>query len=199
LSSDKIGLSNAILTYANLQFATSTLPIWQLSTLPSIRTVDPAKFSLNSYVHAVDIPNLMVMPAGPLPPNPAELLDSKAMEHFLTALAGSGVEVIIFDTPPLLGLSDANILAPKVDGVLMVVDITNANKKNLKRAKAHLAQSESRVLGCVVNKQRQSRGDSAYSYYYYYTFEEEDQNKSMHNGHNPGVFTTQESWPQSQR
>jgi non-specific protein-tyrosine kinase len=207
-----IGLSNAILTYANLQFATSTLPIWQLSTLPSIRTVDPAKFSLNSYVHAVDIPNLMIMPAGPLPPNPAELLDSKAMEHFLTALAGSGVEVIIFDTPPLLGLSDANILAPKVDGVLMVVDITNANKKNLKRAKAHLAQSESRVLGCVVNKQRQSRGDSAYSYYYYYTFEEEDQSKglyypkkedqskSMQNGHNPGVLTTQGlPRPQSQR
>jgi len=132
----------------------------------------------------------MVMPTGPLPPNPAELLDSKAMEHFLTALAGSGVEVIIFDTPPLLGLSDANILAPKVDGVLMVVDITNANKKNLKRAKAHLAQSESRVLGCVVNKQRQSRGDSAYSYYYYYTFEEEAQSKSMHNGHVPSVPTT---------
>ena len=108
--------------------------------------------------------------------------------------------MIIFDTPPLLGLSDANILAPKVDGVLMVVDITNANKKNLKRAKAHLAQSESHVLGCVVNKQRQSRKDSAYSYYYYYRLEEEDQSKSMyrpeqedqsksmHNGHNPGVL-----------
>ncbi len=202
LSSDKIGLSNAILTYANLQFATSTLPIWQLSTLPSIRRVDPASFSLNSYVHEVGIPNLMVMPTGPLPPNPAELLDSKAMEHFLTALAGSGVEMIIFDTPPLLGLSDANILAPKVDGVLMVVDITNANKKNLTRAKAHLAQSESRVLGCVVNKQRQSRKDSVYSYYYYYTFEEEDQSKSMyrpqqedqsksmHNGHAPSVPAT---------
>ena len=94
----------------------------------------------------------------------------------------------------------------------MVVDITNANKKNLKRAKAHLAQSESRVLGCVVNKQRQNRRDSAYSYYYYYTFEEEDQSKSMyypkkedqsksmHNGHNPGVLTTQGlPWPQSQR
>src|SRR5207247_4355145 len=99
-------------------------------------------------------------------------------------------EVVVFDTPPLLGLSDANILAPRVDGVLMVVDITNANKKNLKRAKAHLAQSESRVLGCVVNKQRQSRKDSAYSYYYYYTFEEEAQSKSMHNGHVPSVPTT---------
>jgi len=133
------------------------------------------------------------------------------MEHFFTALASCGAEVIIFDTPPLLGLSDANILAPKVDGVLMVVDITNAKKKNLKRAKAHLAQSESHVLGCVVNKQRQSRKDSAYSYFYSYRLEEEnqsestyspqkeDQSKSMHNGHNPGVLTTQESWPPGQR
>ena len=81
----------------------------------------------------------------------------------------------------------------------------------MKRAKAHLAQSESHVLGCVMNKQRQSRKDSAYSYFYSYRYEEEnqgestyspkieDQSKSMHNGHNPGVFTTQESWPQSQR
>jgi Mrp family chromosome partitioning ATPase len=81
----------------------------------------------------------------------------------------------------------------------MVVDITNANKKNLKRAKAHLVQSESLVLGCVVNKQRQSRKDSAYSYYYYYRLEEEKQSKSMHNGHNLGVLTTQGSWPPSQR
>ncbi len=184
LPTNKIGFSNAIVAYANLQFATSMVSTSQSSTLA------PASFSLNSYLHAVGIPNLLVMPAGPLPPNPPELLDSKAMEGIFTALASCGAEVIIFDTPPLLGLSDANILAPRVDGVLMVVDITNANKKNLKRVKAHLAQSESHVLGCVVNKQRQSRKDSAYSYYYYYRLEEVDQSKSMHNGHVPSVPAT---------
>jgi len=200
------GFSNAIVACANLQFATSGLSTEQSSALA------PAGFSLNLYMHAVGIPNLLVMPAGPLPPNPPELLDSKAMEYFLKVLASCGAEMVIFDTPPLLGLSDANILAPKIDGVLVVVDITNANKKNLKRAKAHLAQSESRVLGCVVNKQHQSRKDSAYSYYYYYTFEKEDQGKSMYrpqqedqsksmqNGHNPGVLTTQGlPWSSSQR
>ena len=72
----------------------------------------------------------------------------------------------------------------------MVVDITSANKKNLKRAKELLAKSGSRVLGCVVNKQRQSRKDSAYSYYYYYSAEEEGQGKSMQNGHVPSVPAT---------
>ncbi len=211
LPTAEIGLSNAIVACANLQFATSTLPISRSSTPPPTGSLTPTNFSLNLYMHQVGVPNLLVMTAGPVPPNPPELLASKAMEHFFTALASCGAEVIIFDTPPLLGLSDANILAPKVDGVLMVVDITNANKKNLKRAKAHLAQSESHVLGCVVNKQRQSRKDSAYSYFYSYRLEEEnqsestysskkeDQSKSMHNGHNPGVLTTQESWPPGQR
>src|SRR5207249_167215 len=156
-------------TCANLQFATSTLPTPRSSTPPHTGSLTPTSFSLNLYMHPVGVPNLLVMTAGPVPPNPPELLASEAMEHFFTALASCGAEVIIFDTPPLLGLSDANILAPKVDGVLMVVDVTSANnKKNLKRVKALLAQSESRVLGCVVNKQRQSRKDSAYSYYYNY-------------------------------
>ncbi len=213
LSTAESGLSNAIVACANVQFATSMLSTPRSSMPPATGSLTPTNFSLNLYMHQVGVPNLLVMTAGPVPPNPPELLASKAMEHFFTALASCGAEVIIFDTPPLLGLSDANILAPKVDGVLMVVDITNANKKNLKRAKAHLAQSESHVLGCVVNKQRQSRKDSAYSYSYSYSYrleeenqsestyspKKEDQSKSMHNGHNPGVLTTQESWPPGQR
>jgi Mrp family chromosome partitioning ATPase/capsular polysaccharide biosynthesis protein len=177
LSTFKMGLSNAIVAYAELQSAAST----SSTRLSSAQVPSPASFSLTSYTQAVSIPNLLVMPTGPLPPNPPELLDSKAMEHFFTALTDFGAEVVIFDAPPMLGLSDANILAPKVDGVLMVVDITNANKKNLKQVKALLAQSGSRVLGCVVNKQPESRRDSAYSYYYAY------QSKGMQNSHVPSM------------
>jgi len=165
-----MGFSNAILAFslpatantpADQQvFATmkSTAPS---STSPVIKTP-----SLDPFVHTVDIPNLVVMPSGPLPPNPPELLDSKAMQHFFAALTTSGVEVVIFDTPPLLGLSDSSILASKVDGTLVVVDITRANKKDLKRVKALLVQAGAHVLGCLANKQRRSRKDTAYSYYY---------------------------------
>jgi len=177
----KMGLSNAIVACAELQF--TALP----SSILKSSTPFPPSLSLNSYMYAVDIPNLLVMPAGPLPPNPPELFDSEAMERFFIALASSGAEVVIFDTPPLLGLSDANILAPKVGGVLVVVDITRAQKKNLKQAKKLLAQAGSHVLGCVVNKQRQRRKDSAYSYYYSYQAEEEDQSMNKQNGHVPYV------------
>lgn len=182
LPADRMGLSNAVVACSQPQLANSMLPMLQ-SSQPFL--ID---FSLDSYMHEVNIPNLRVMPAGPLPPSPPELLASEAMEHFFTTLASCGAEVIIFDTPPLLGLSDANILAPKVDGVLVVVDITSANKKNLRQMKALLAQSGSRVLGCIVNKQRRSRQDNAYSYYYYYRTKEEDEGKSKQNGHVPTVL-----------
>ncbi len=168
LPTGKSGLSNAIVACSQLQFVASTPFMGQASQPLS------AGFSLEPYLHSVDIPNLRVMPSGPNPPNPPELLDSKAMERFFTALASSGAEVIIFDTPPLIGLSDASILASKVDGVLVVVDITTATKKNLKLMKALLIQSGSRVLGCIVNKQRQNRNDNAYSYYYQATEEDGD-------------------------
>jgi len=169
LPGDKIGLSNAILAFSTAvppqtpsqQFSLLSSPLGSTSTA-SMPTV-----SLDPFVHAVGIPNLRVMPSGPLPPNPSELLDSKAMERLFKGIEIYGAEVVIFDTPPILGLSDASILASKVDGVLVVADITRANKKNLKQVKEILTQANAHILGCVVNKQRPARHDRSYSYYYY--------------------------------
>ncbi len=169
LPADRLGLSNAVLAFsapaapAPLDFeARTSLGITARATEAS--SVNP---SLKPYVYSVNVPNLWVMPSGPLPPNPPELLDSKAMQRFYNALIGSGFDVIIFDSPPLLGLADASILATLVDGALVVVDITQANSNNLNQIKTLLVQAGTRVLGYVVNKQRQHRGDvSTYSYYY---------------------------------
>ena len=158
LSSDKVGLSNAILACAH-----------QASLSATSKVQGATSISLEPYMHTVNIPNLRVMPAGPLPPNPPELLDSKAMEYFLQSISRCGAEIVIFDTPPLLGLSDSSILAAKVDGTLVVVDITQANIKNVKQVKALLTQAGARVLGCVVNKETTRRKQGAYGYYYYYS------------------------------
>jgi tyrosine-protein kinase len=183
LSSDKMGLSNAVLAFSMPKLpetppfavsvsdgpVTNTHASHRLhpTTLQQADALTDTSLSLEPFVHAVGIPNLWVMPSGPLPPNPPELLDSKAMQRLLTVIANYGGEVVIFDTPPLLGLSDVSILASKVDGTLVVVDITRANKKLLKQTKAALMQAGAHVLGCVVNKQRRSRHDTSYSYYYY--------------------------------
>lgn len=161
IPADKMGLSNAILAFS--------MPIPTTTSVPPSSTPTTHKSSLDPFIYGVDIPNLRVMPSGSLPPNPPELLDSKALQHLFMALASCGAEIVIFDTPPLLGLSDASILASKVDGTLVVVDITRTKKGNLKQMKALLVHAGARVLGCVVNKQPHSRNDTGYPYYYYST------------------------------
>ncbi len=182
VSEDKIGLSNAVVAFSQMQFLTPLSSIRQMSMPFS------SHFSLDPFMHTVGIPNLRVIPSGPLPPNPPEFLDSKAMERLFRAIGECGAEVIIFDAPPLLGLSDTSILAPKVDGTLVVVDITHANKKHLKQMKAVLTQTGTHVLGCVVNRQRARRKDAAYSYYYL-NEEEGREEKLSRNGHAAAPIT----------
>ncbi|GAC1658016.1 MAG: polysaccharide biosynthesis tyrosine autokinase [Ktedonobacteraceae bacterium] len=164
LPADALGFSNAILAFsmpttahslASKQFPAYTTSTGLASTL-----------SIDMFFSAVDIPNLCVMTSGPLPPNASELLESKVMRRVFEAFTISGAEVIIIDTPPLLGLSDASILAPKVDGVIVVANITHTTKKNLKQVKAILTQAGAQVIGSVVNQQRRNRGNTP-DYYYY--------------------------------
>ena len=176
LAADKRGLSNAVMAYS---MPGSANPSFTPQFMPFNAPVQPAGASnttnslLEPYIHAVGMPNLRIMPSGPLPPNPSELLDSKAMQQLFTAFTNCGAEVIIFDAPPVRGLSDASILAAKVDGTLVVVDAMRASKGHLKQVKTLLAQAGAHVLGCVMNKQRRSRHDSSYSYYYYYRGDEQ--------------------------
>jgi Mrp family chromosome partitioning ATPase len=162
------GFSNAIMSFSMPRAANA--PVYQIITpgaytRPSFTPVVSSELTLDPFVQAVDIPNLCVMPSGPLPPNPPELLNSRAMQGFFAALSNCGAEVVIFDTPALLGVSDASILASKVDGTLVVVDISRASTGNLMQVKALLGQAGARVLGCVVNKQRRSRKDIPYANY----------------------------------
>ena len=169
IPADKMGLSNAILALSKPTTANPSAQYQSATPTTSVASSSAStapESSLDPFVHAANIPNLCVMPSGPLPPNPTELLDSQAMQRFFTALASYGAEVVIFDTPPLLGLPDASILASKVDGTLVVVDITRDTKGDLKQMKTLLVLAGARVLGCVVNKQQRQRNDTIYSYYH---------------------------------
>lgn len=171
LTAEKQGLSNAILAFGIPIAANSSSNSQFLSPASSLQqssTSNSAHFSLEPYTHSVSIPNLRVMPSGPLPPNPADLLDSKAMQRLFAALATCGAEIVIVDAPPIRGLSDAGIMASKVDGTLVVVDIARSNKSYLLQTKTLLLQAGAHVIGCVANKQRRSRHDTSSYYYYQY-------------------------------
>ncbi len=194
---DAMGLSNAILAFS--MPSTDHLPAYHqfTATTPALPSgaLTTAKTSLDPFIHSVDIPNLCVMPSGPLPPNPPELLDSIAMQRLFAALAICGTEIVIFDAPPLLGLSDASILASKVDGALVIVDITRARKGNLKQVKTVLEQAGARVLGCIVNKQHRSRKGTIYSYYYYNDGRDNKGKRRTSRGNSPAALPTRPDAP----
>ncbi|MGH8586420.1 MAG: GumC family protein [Gammaproteobacteria bacterium] len=128
-------------------------------TSDSIGPVDVTQYA--------DIPNLFAIPAGPVPPNPAELLGSARMVDLL-ALAAEKVDYVILDGPPILGLADGLILASLARGTVVVVEAAATRRDHLIGALKRLAGAQARVLGGVFNKL--SRRDSAYSYYHSYYY-----------------------------
>jgi capsular polysaccharide biosynthesis protein/Mrp family chromosome partitioning ATPase len=166
LPPDTLGFSDAVLNLSMLdasQNSASHPLVGSASTFSSLNDLETTPFSLETFLHTVGIPNLWVMPSGPLPSNPPEFLESKAMRRFLTAIANCGVEVVIFDMSPLLGLSDASILASKVDGTLLVVDTTRVTKERLRKVKTIISQTGVCMIGCVANKLPHKRSDNAYA------------------------------------
>ncbi len=111
------------------------------------------------------------------------------MQRLLSVIENCGIEVVIFDTAPLLGLSDTSILASKVDSALVVVDTVQSTKGKLKQMKAVLAQTNVHVLGCVANKLKHKRNDSAY-YYDQHSQDQDSSMKSPRNGHIPAIPVT---------
>jgi capsular exopolysaccharide synthesis family protein len=113
------------------------------------------------------VESLRVMPSGPLPPNPAELLGSERMKARLDQMKELA-DVIVFDSPPVLAVADATILGALTSGVILVVDAGRTRSDMVRRAKKMLDQVGLKVLGVVLNKLTPGRGRGYYYYYYYH-------------------------------
>lgn len=94
--------------------------------------------------------NLWLLPSGPLPPNPAEILGSRRMEEIIAALKARA-DVILFDAPPAIAVTDAAVLGTKVDGVLLVIRAGKTRREHAQRAKELLERVKVRVVGAVLN------------------------------------------------
>ena len=111
------------------------------------------------------IPGLYVIPAGPVPTNPAELLFSPRFGQALTVL-GERFAHIVIDTPPMLGVSDSLVLAPRVDGVILVLRHGHAGRDAAQRAVQMLGSVRARVLGVVLNHADVRTTAAGYPYYH---------------------------------
>ncbi|WP_374702796.1 CpsD/CapB family tyrosine-protein kinase [Bacillus sp. UMB0893] len=106
---------------------------------------------------------LSLLTSGPIPPNPAELMASKTMRQFI-ADAKRDYDIVLFDTPPVLAVADAQILSNSVDGVVLVVSSGRTELESAKKAKELLEQAQAKILGTVLNNKKVQ--DSHYYYYY---------------------------------
>ncbi|HSN76359.1 MAG TPA: polysaccharide biosynthesis tyrosine autokinase, partial [Anaerolineae bacterium] len=137
-----------------------------LSTALLDRGRDPAV-----YLQDTDVANLRVMTTGPIPPNPAEMLNSARMHEMIEILKGEA-DVVLFDTPPVLAVADTSILASQVDGTLLVVWAGRTRGEMLVQATERLLSLGVAPLGVVLNKLTQRRGSYYYNTYYYYASRE---------------------------
>ncbi len=109
-----------------------------------------AKGPIEPALQAVNVPNLQVLTSGPLPPNPAELLGSQRMLDVIEALK-SRADIVLFDAPPVIAVTDASVLGTRVDGALLVVQAGQTRREQAKRARQQLEKLHIRVVGAVLS------------------------------------------------
>ena len=123
----------------------------------------------NGLIVPTSVPNLYFIPAGPIPPNPAELLSSGRMKQLLAELSLE-YEHVVLDSPPLLSITDATVLSVLVDGVILVVRFGKTTREVVRHMRHMLASVNARVLGVVLNGVALNSVDYYYYYYSYYGY-----------------------------
>lgn len=107
------------------------------------------------------VEGLSILTSGPLPPNPADLLGSRRMAEVIAALA-QRADQVLFDTPPVVAVTDAAVLATKVDGVLLVISAGKTRREYARSAVQRLQQVGARLVGTVVTNLQMGAGFRGY-------------------------------------
>lgn len=122
--------------------------------------------TLESVMRPTKLDTLKVITSGPIPPNPAELLDSNRMRRILETLR-SQADLLIIDSPPVLAVADASIVGARCSGVILVIDAGRTRSDISRRAVETLNKTGTKVLGVVLNRISPRRAAGDYYYYYY--------------------------------
>lgn len=114
-----------------------------------------------------EVPNLWIVPSGPIPPNPSELLSSDRMREWVKALR-SRFDFVVFDTPPVLAVTDAVIAGQLVDGVVLTLCAAKVTREEARECRDRLRQAGIKVLGAVLNRFRATTAGLLGKRYRYY-------------------------------
>ncbi|WP_278588079.1 CpsD/CapB family tyrosine-protein kinase [Limosilactobacillus pontis] len=143
--------------------------------LTTILTSHARTIDLNKIIQSSGIDNLSVLPSGPTPPNPAELLSSQRMKDFLKA-AKERYDMVIVDVPPMLEVTDTQVISHYLDAVVLVVKQGQTQKLGAKRTVELLKLAHANLLGYVMNDVP-SDGSAGYGYGYGYGYGNNEDDK----------------------
>lgn len=138
-----------------------------LTGLTNLLTAPEA--SIHDYIAQSHTEGLFILSSGPVPPNPAELLGSKRMRQIQEELENA-FDLVIFDTPPLLGFTDGQVMAANTDGTIIVAHHSVSKKENMLKVNEIFKMVNANVLGVVYNQVPVNENTT--SYYYYYSEED---------------------------
>ncbi len=131
------------------------------------------EMKLEKIMETPGIENIAILPSGNIPMNPAEILESKEMDNLMDELKNR-FDIVLFDSPPVLPVTDAVLLASKVDGVILVYEAGRTARSVLLRAKTQLEAAGAKILGVVLNHiKAESEVTLNYPYYKYRYYGEE--------------------------
>lgn len=137
--------------------------------LDGVTTVLTGKSKPSEVVEDTFVDNLSIISSGPIPPNPSELLNSKRMGDLLK-WARENFDIIVLDAPPVLAVSDVQVLVPKTDGVIIVSKLGKTLKGDLRRTVEVLKLAKAHILGSV-ERVKSRHGDKGYGYGYGYGYQ----------------------------
>ncbi len=141
---------------------------------PGLTNILFDKISLSEAIHETDVPNLSLLTCGIIPPNPAELLGSEKMKHLIDTLQAE-YDMVIFDTPPVVAVTDSLLLGMKVDAMIVIARADSTKADALIRSVDTVERSGARLLGIVLNNFNVANAYGAYyRYYQYYNYYSHD-------------------------
>jgi tyrosine-protein kinase Etk/Wzc len=150
--------------------------IFNIDRRVGLSNVLVGRATIEEAAQTTEIENLFVMPCGTLPPNPSELLGSTAMRKTLEAMKEK-FDIVLFDSPPIIAVTDAAVLSSQLDGVILVIKSGQTDREAAFRAYTLLKNVKTRILGALLNGVHIESMYGSYYYYYHYYYYGKDGEK----------------------
>src|SRR5699024_8923987 len=164
--------SNTAITYAQSGMKTLIIDgdmrkpsqhyLFQEQNIRGLSTAIVESDSVENYILPTRVDNLDLLAAGPIPPNPAELIASERFEKIFEELK-SQYDMIIIDTPPILTVTDAQLFTKLTKNAVLVIDASQNNRNEVIRARDLVEKAGAKILGDVINKTIKDKSTSIYN------------------------------------